>query len=444
MAFDTSDLSQENILRDVHDPVTQTLRTTATATIITPPQIQVSIDKTEDSIEVWQAVHDNLNANANLQIANTDVSVINPVPISDAGGSITVDGTITANAGSGTFAISAVSLPLPTGAATSALQTTGNTFLSSIDTKLTAPITITGSVTANAGTDLNTSALSLEATQLAISAKLPATLGQKTSANSFAVVIASDQSAVPVSQSGTWNINNISGTISLPTGAATETKQDTIITSLSSIDAGIPVTLGQTTMAASMPVVIASNQTAVPVSGPLTDVELRATPVPVSGTVTANAGTNLNTSALNLEATQVTMSAKLPATLGQKTMANSMAVVLASDQTSIPVAATLTAETTKIIGSVNIAPVATATVTSVASSATNVTLLASNSSRKMATFYNDSTKDLFLKFGATASTTSFTVLINPDGFYELPLPMYTGIIDGIWSSASGSARITEY
>lgn len=40
------------------------------------------------------------------------------------------------------------------------------------------------------------------------------------------------------------------------------------------------------------------------VSGPLTDAQLRASPVPISGTVTANAGTNLNTSALALEATQ--------------------------------------------------------------------------------------------------------------------------------------------
>jgi len=67
---------------------------------------------------------------------------------------------------------------------------------------------------------------------------------------------------------------------------------------------------GQATMANSAPVVIASNQSAVPVSGtfyqvtqpvsiaasvavtgPLTDTQLRATAVPVSGTVTANAGT---------------------------------------------------------------------------------------------------------------------------------------------------------
>jgi hypothetical protein len=49
-----------------------------------------------------------------------------------------VSGTVTANAGTGTFAVSAASLPLPSGAATSALQTTGNSSLSSIDGKTPA------------------------------------------------------------------------------------------------------------------------------------------------------------------------------------------------------------------------------------------------------------------------------------------------------------------
>ena len=44
---------------------------------------------------------------------------------------------------------------------------------------------------------------------------------------------------------------------------------------------------GQQTMANSISVAVASDQTAVPVSGPLTDTQLRATAVPVSGTVTA-------------------------------------------------------------------------------------------------------------------------------------------------------------
>src|SRR5215510_10711081 len=51
--------------------------------------------------------------------------------------------------------------------------------------------------------------------------------------------------------------------------------------------ASIPITAGQQTMAASLPVVIASNQTAVPVSG---TVSVSGT-VTTSGTVTANIGT---------------------------------------------------------------------------------------------------------------------------------------------------------
>jgi hypothetical protein len=54
-------------------------------------------------------------------------------------------------------------VPLPTGAATSALQTTGNTTLTTINSTLGAPLQNSGgSVTANAGTNLNTSALALE------------------------------------------------------------------------------------------------------------------------------------------------------------------------------------------------------------------------------------------------------------------------------------------
>lgn len=43
------------------------------------------------TLTVDQSTHDNLNLNANLQIANTDVATGNPVPVSDAGGTLTVD-----------------------------------------------------------------------------------------------------------------------------------------------------------------------------------------------------------------------------------------------------------------------------------------------------------------------------------------------------------------
>ena len=85
-----------------------------------------------------------------------------------------------------------------------------------------------------------------------------------------------------------------------------------------------------------------------------------------------------------------------------------------------------------------------ASLTNVNDTASSTSLLASNSARKGAIVYNDSTTILYLKYGTTASTTSFTVKIPPDSYWEMPNPIYTGAIDGIWSAdASGAARITE-
>lgn len=85
----------------------------------------------------------------------------------------------------------------------------------------------------------------------------------------------------------------------------------------------------------------------------------------------------------------------------------------------------------------------TATLANVASSATNVTLLAANTARLGATIFNDSTQVLYVKFGATASATSYTVQIAAGGYYEVPQPVFTGKLDGIWASANGNARVTE-
>jgi hypothetical protein len=85
----------------------------------------------------------------------------------------------------------------------------------------------------------------------------------------------------------------------------------------------------------------------------------------------------------------------------------------------------------------------TAAVTSPASSATNGTLLAANIARIGMTVFNDSTATLYMKYGATASLTSFTVQMGPGAYWEMPVPIYTGQIDGIWSAANGNARITE-
>jgi hypothetical protein len=85
---------------------------------------------------------------------------------------------------------------------------------------------------------------------------------------------------------------------------------------------------------------------------------------------------------------------------------------------------------------------ATSSVTTVASSATSTTLLASNATRQFASVYNDSTKTVYIKLGTTASNTSFTILLMPNSYWEVPVD-YTGQIDAIWSTAQGNARVTE-
>lgn len=88
---------------------------------------------------------------------------------------------------------------------------------------------------------------------------------------------------------------------------------------------------------------------------------------------------------------------------------------------------------------------AAAAVTSVADTASSTTLAAANGRRIGLYVFNDSTSDLYLKYGASASTTSFTVKIPSGYFWEMPTTMiYQGLVTGIWASnASGAALITE-
>ncbi len=99
-----------------------------------------------------------------------------------------------------------VALPLPTGASTSALQTTGNNTLSAIDTKLG------GTLAVNVG--LTDAQLRASNVNVAVNSALP------TGANTIGSIA---NTSFAATQSGTWNVTNISGTVSLPTGAATET-----------------------------------------------------------------------------------------------------------------------------------------------------------------------------------------------------------------------------
>lgn len=86
----------------------------------------------------------------------------------------------------------------------------------------------------------------------------------------------------------------------------------------------------------------------------------------------------------------------------------------------------------------------TATLANVASSATNVTLFAAAGDVNARTIYNDSTAVLYVKYGATASSTSYTVQLAAGAYYEFPQPLYAGQVDGIWASANGNARVTSW
>ncbi len=99
-----------------------------------------------------------------------------------------------------------------------------------------------------------------------------------------------------------------------------------------------------------------------------------------------------------------------------------------------------------IEGTVNHTGAANGTKASVASSASSVTILAANTSRKGAMVYNDSTQILYLDLtGGTASNSSYSVQVPANGFFELPGPsIYSGLITGIWASATGNARVTEF
>lgn len=158
-----------------------------------------------------------------------------------------------------------------------------------------------------------------------------------------------------------------------------------------------------------------------------------STPLPVS----ANAGTDLNTSALALESggNLAAINAKLVSgtDIGDVTINN-------TTSNPVPIQPPLSGFLT-----VKEFRASTGTNTSVADNAASTTILASNANRIGATVTNDSSAVLYLLLGSTAaSTTNYSVRIAQYGYYEVPFG-YTGQLTGIWASdpGDGAARVTE-
>jgi hypothetical protein len=99
---------------------------------------------------------------------------------------------------------------------------------------------------------------------------------------------------------------------------------------------------------------------------------------------------------------------------------------------------------TNNIGDVDIAGPGTGAVTPVAYSASNQTALSSNANRKGAKFFNNTDGDAYVKLAATATTSDFSVKISAGGYYNLEVPVYTGIIDVIFANGTaGNLLVTE-
>ncbi len=89
---------------------------------------------------------------------------------------------------------------------------------------------------------------------------------------------------------------------------------------------------------------------------------------------------------------------------------------------------------------------AVSTTSSVPGNAASVLLLSSSADRLGASIYNDqgaNTATLYVKFGGAASLTDFKIAIPPNSYYEFAFPCFTGEVYGIWSAATGNARISE-
>lgn len=88
-------------------------------------------------------------------------------------------------------------------------------------------------------------------------------------------------------------------------------------------------------------------------------------------------------------------------------------------------------------------PATEGVLTNVASSVSSVTIL-SASNRKGFSVFNDSAAVLYLRLGSgTASPTAHTTQVPSKGYYEGPY-IYGGVVTGIWASADGAARVTEF
>jgi len=206
-----------------------------------------------------------MNVNNELIV---DCSQSGPITVN---GSVGVAGTVSVDNFPASQPVSATSLPLPTGASISALQTSGNASLTSVDGKLTT-LNAKDFSTSALQTSGNAISTSVDATLIGITNKTP-TLGQKLSSGSSPVVLPSDQ-VVSISASDlfitgqsaqTAIVNNILSTTSGPSATDCSGYKSFSIQVASTATAGTYIVEGSNDNVNFEPVPIYNQALAVPI-----------------------------------------------------------------------------------------------------------------------------------------------------------------------------------
>lgn len=221
-----------------------------------------------------------------------------------------------------------------------------------------------------------------------------------------------NESDNPIPVSGVININNVSAGFDVYKGAYK------IIPIFSTNPGGVSAEL--------------STNNPFPVSGPLTDTQLRANAVPVSGTVTANVPLSSDIWAGNQGIRVVgngsdgglRIGGIDPLGGGQLNLEEGGGIpVFAVNQQALPISGTVTSKTEK-----------SSTISNSAPGSSNGTVLNSNADRKELYIQNLATGVLYVKYGADASSSSFNFVLaantatNAGDGGSLSDQAYTGIV----------------
>lgn len=355
--------------------------------------------------------------------------------------------------GTGTFAVQATLAAETTKVIGTVNQGTSPWVVSLTSTTITGTVAVTQSgawtVTANAGTNLNTSALALDTSVNGILlAQASTTFGQVGPLIQGAVTTAAPSyttaktSPLSLTTGGMLRVDNSGVTqpisavsLPLPAGASTSANQTTANTSLASIDTKTPA-LGQALAAASVPVVLTAAQ--ITTLTPLTSV-----------TVTQATAANLNATVVGTGtfAVQATLAAETTKVIGTVNQGTSPWVVTGSGTAGTAAAGVVSiqgiASMTAVKVDAKIALTASApTAATVGTSSAQA--VASNASRKGLVLINTSGNTISFGIGATAVLNS-GITITPFGVWVMDqFNFATGAINAIASAASSNLAIQEF